>query len=218
VLVSHGTPGTSAAKKVTETIPIVMAVSGDAEKSGLIQHLARPGGNVTGLTYFASEQTGKRLEVLKEITPSLNRVAFLFNPENPVAGLELEGIENAAQSLRIEVQRFEVRSAADLNEAFSLIVKAGCGGVETAQDGMLVSNASIIAAAALNGRLPTVGEAFFASAGGLVGFGPNLAEMFRRAAYFVDRLLKGEKASDLPVERPTKFELPLISRLRKRLD
>src|SRR5215831_5628774 len=101
VLVTHGTPGINAAKKVTTKIPIVMAVSGDADKTGLIQHLARPGGNVTGLTYFASEQTSKRLEVLKEVVPSLSRVAFLFNPENPVAALELEGIESAAQSLKI---------------------------------------------------------------------------------------------------------------------
>jgi putative ABC transport system substrate-binding protein len=218
VLVTHGTPGTNAAKNVTSTIPIVMAVSGDAEKTGLVHSLARPGGNVTGLTYFASEQTSKRLEVLKEVIPSLGRVAFLFNPENPIAGLELEGIESAAQSLKIEFRAVEVRSAGDLNEAFSLIVKAGCNAVEYAQDGMLASNVSIIAAAALYNRLPAVGDAHFASAGGLLGFGPNLREMFRRAAYFVDRLLKGEKAADLPVERPSKFELAINLKTARALD
>jgi putative ABC transport system substrate-binding protein len=217
VLVTHGTPATGAAKKVTTTIPIVMAVSGDADRTGLIQHLARPGGNVTGLTYFASEQTSKRLELLTEVVPSLSRVAFLTNPGNPLARLELEAIDNAARSLKIEFWPIEVRSVADFNGAFALIVKTGCGAVESAEDGMLVANASIVAAAALNSRLPTVGEAFFPNVGGLLGFGPNLPEMFRRAAYFVDRLLKGEKASDLPVERPTKFELAVNLKTAKTL-
>jgi len=217
VLVTHGTPATKAAKKVTTTIPIVMAVSGDADRTGLIQHLARPGGNVTGLTYFASEQTSKRLELLTEVVPSLSRVAFLTNPGNPLARLELEAIDNAARYLKIEFRPIEVRSAADFNGAFALIVKTGCGAVEIAEDGMLVANASIVAAAALNSRLPTVGEAFFPNVDGLLGFGPNLLEMFRRAAYFVDRLLKGEKASDLPVERPTKFELAVNLKTAKTL-
>jgi putative ABC transport system substrate-binding protein len=217
VLVTHGTPGTSAAKNVTTTTPIVMAVSGDADRTGLIQYLARPGGNVTGLTYFASEQTSKRLELLKEVIPSLSRVAFLTNPDNPLARLELEAIENAARLLKIEFRTFGVRSVGEFNDAFSLIVKNGCDAVQTAQDGMLVANASIIAAAALNSRLPTVGEAFFPNAGGLLGFGPNLPEMFRRAAYFVDRLLKGKKPSDLPVERPTKFQIAINLKTAKAL-
>jgi len=194
-----------------------MAVSGDAKKTGLIQQLARLGGNVTGETFFASEQTSKRLELVKEVIPSLDRVAFIMNPGNSSARLELEAMESASRSLKIEFRTFEVQSAADFNDAFALIVKAGCRAVETAQDGMLVANASIIAAAALNSRLPTVGEAFFPSVGGLLGFGPNLSEMFRRAAYFVDRLLKGDKASDLPVERPTKFELAVNLRTAKTL-
>jgi putative ABC transport system substrate-binding protein len=217
VLVTHGTPGTIAAKRVTATIPIVMAVSGDADKTGLIQQLARPGGNITGETFFGAEQTSKRLELLKEVIPSLDRVAYLMNPGNPGVITELEAMESATRSLKIELRTFEVRSTANLNDAFSLIVKTWCRGVQTAQDGMLVANASIIAAAALNIRLPTVGEEFFPSVGGLLGFGPNLPEMFRRAAYFVDRLLKGDKPSDLPVERPTKFELVVNLRTARAL-
>jgi putative ABC transport system substrate-binding protein len=179
VLVTHGTPATSALKKVTATIPIVMAVSGDADRTGLIQNLARPGGNVTGMTYFASEQAGKRLELLRDVLPTLNRAAFLTNPENPLAKLELEAIEKSARSLKIEVRPFEVRSAADFNDAFSLIVKTGCNAVETAQDALLVVNISHIAAIALDNRLPTVGETFLPKAGGLLGFGPNLSEILR---------------------------------------
>jgi putative tryptophan/tyrosine transport system substrate-binding protein len=208
VLVTHGTPATSALKKATATIPIVMAVSGDAEKTGLIQTLARPGGNITGLTYFAAEQTSKRLEVMKEVIPSINRVAFLANPDNPVLlRLELPAMEDAVRLLKIKYETFEVRDPAELENVFSTIAKGNFDMVETSQDGMLVANAAGIAAIALKEHLPTIGESFFAGEGGLIGFGPELTAMFRRAAYYVDRLLKGEKAADLPVERPTRFEL-----------
>ena len=218
VLVTHGTPATSALKKTTATIPIVMATSGDADKTGLIQTLARPGGNVTGLTYFAGEQTSKRLEVMKEIIPSLNRVAFLTNPGNPVSRrLEQPALDDAVRSLKIMYETFEVRDPAELDNIFSTIAKGNFDMVEIAQDGMLVGNFASIATIALKEHLPAIGEASFADEGGLIAFGPDTTEMFRRAAYYVDRLIKGEKAADLPVERPTKYELSINLKTAKAL-
>jgi putative tryptophan/tyrosine transport system substrate-binding protein len=218
VLVTHGTPATNALKKATATIPIVMAVSGDAEKTGLIQTLARPGGNVTGLTYFAAEQAGKRLEVMKEVIPSINRVAWLTNPENlAMRRVELPGVEDAVRSLKITYKTFEVRDPAELAIVFSTIAKGNFDMVEIAQDGMLVGNFARIATLALKEHLPATGEVLFAAEGGLIDFGPDTTEMFRRAAYYVDRLLKGEKAADLPVERPTKYTLDINLKTAKAL-
>jgi len=217
LIVTHGTPATAAAKKVSAAIPIVMAVSGDADKTGLIQNLARPGGNVTGLTYFAAEQVGKRLEILEEVMPTVGRVAFLTNPENPIMKFDVDAAERAARSLNLVIQTFEVRSPADFESVFSMMTTRGFKAVEVDQDGMLTANAKIIAAITLKQGIASIGEASFATAGGLLGFGPNYGEMFRRAAYFVDRLLKGEKAADLPVERPTKFELVINLKTAKAL-
>src|SRR5690242_814154 len=200
VLVTHGTPATGALRTATATIPIVMAVSGDADKTGLIQTLARPGNNVTGLTYFAADQASKRLEVMKEIIPSISRVALLANPRNQVLPLELQAMEDAARSLKIVYQPFEIRDPAELDKVFSAIARRNFDVVETAQDALLVANAARIATTALKNHLPIIGESFFADEGGLIGFGPDTAAMFRRAAYYVDRLLKGDKAADLPVE------------------
>ena len=217
VIVTHGTPGTSAAKKVTNVVPIVMAVSGNADTTGLIQNLSRPGGNVTGLTYFGAEQVGKRLELVKEIMPTISRVALLVNPDNPRMAFDLEAIKVAARSLNLVVEPFTVRSPADFDNAFALMTTQGFQAVEVGQDAMLTANVKSIAAAALRQRVISVGEAPFPAAGGLVGFGPNFGEMFRRAAYFVDRLLKGAKAADLPVERPTMFELIINLKTAKAL-
>jgi putative ABC transport system substrate-binding protein len=141
VLVTHGTPATGALRQATATIPIVMAVSGDADKTGLIQTLARPGSNVTGLTYFAADQTSKRLEVMKEIIPSLHRVAFLANPRNQVLPLELQAMEDAVRSLKIAYEPFEVRNPVELDKIFSEIARHNFDVVQIAQDGMLVANA-----------------------------------------------------------------------------
>ena len=217
VLVTHGTPATGALRTATATIPIVMTVTGDADKTGLIQTLARPGSNVTGLTYFAADQTSKRLEVIKEIIPSINRVAFLVNPRNQVLPLELQAMEDAVRSLKMMYQPFDVRDPAELDKTFSTIAKLNFDVVETAQDGMLVANAARIASIALKNHLPTIGESFLADEGGLIGFGPDVAVMFRRAAYYVDKLLKGAKAADLPVERPNKYELNINLKTAKAL-
>jgi putative tryptophan/tyrosine transport system substrate-binding protein len=180
VLVTHGTPATSALKNATATIPIVMAVSGDADKTGLIQTLARPGGNITGLTYFAAEQASKRLEVMKEVIPSINRMALLANPGNPAdMRLELSAIEDAVRSLKIMYKTFEVRDPAELDNVFSTIANGNFDMVEIAQDGMLVGNFVRIATLALKHHLPAIGEVLFANEGGLIDFGPDTTEMFR---------------------------------------
>jgi putative tryptophan/tyrosine transport system substrate-binding protein len=217
VLVTHGTPATGALRTATATIPIVMAVTGDADKTGLIQTLARPGNNVTGLTYFAADQTSKRLEVMKEVIPSISRVALLANPRNQVLPLEMQAMEDGVRSLKITYQPFEVRDPAELDKTFSTIAKRNFNAVEIAQDGMLVANAARIATIALKNNLPTIGESFLADKGGLIGFGPDNTAMFRRAAYYVDRLLKGDKAADLPVERPNKYELNVNLKTAKAL-
>jgi putative ABC transport system substrate-binding protein len=217
VLVTHGTPATGALRTATATIPIVMAVSGDADKTGLIQTLARPGNNVTGLTYFAADQASKRLEVMKEIIPSISRVALLANPRNQVLPLELQAMEVAARSLKMVYQPFEIRDPAELDKTFSTIAKRNFNAVEIAQDGMLVANAARIATIALKNHLPTIGESFLADEGGLIGFGPDITAMYRRAAYYVDRLLKGDKAANLPVERPNKYELNINLKTAKAL-
>jgi len=144
VLVTHGTPATGALRTATATIPIVMAVTGDADKTGLIQTLARPGNNVTGLTYFAADQTSKRLEVMKEIIPSINRVALLANPRNQVLPLELQAMEDGVRSLKMMYQPFEVRDPAELDKTFSTIAKRNFDAVEIAGDGMLNANAARI--------------------------------------------------------------------------
>jgi putative tryptophan/tyrosine transport system substrate-binding protein len=217
LIVTHGTPATTAVKKVSTVIPIVMAVSGDADKTGLIQNLARPGSNVTGLTYFAAEQVGKRLEFVKEVMPRIERVALLANPENPLTKFDVEAAKSAARSLNLVLETFEARSPADFDSAFSIMTTRGFKAVQVDQDGMLTANAKTIAAIALKHGTTSVGEAPFAAAGGVLGFGPNYSEMFRRAAYFVDSLLKGLKPDDLPVERPTKFELAINLKTAKAL-
>ena len=217
VLVTHGTPATGALRTATATIPIVMAVTGDADKTALIQTLARPGNNVTGLTYFAADQTSKRLELMKEIVPSIKRVALLANPKNQVLPLELQAMEDAVRSLKMMYQPFEVRDPAELDKTLSTIAKRNFDMVEIAGDGMLGANAALIATIALKNHLPTIGESFFADQGGLIGFGPDITAMFHRAAYYVDRLLKGDKAADLPVERPNKYELNINLKTAKAL-
>jgi putative ABC transport system substrate-binding protein len=218
VLVTHGTPATSALKKASARIPIVMAVSGDADKTGLIHTLARPGGNVTGLTYFAAEQASKRLELMKEVIPSITRVAWLTNLSNAaILRPELPAMEAAVRSLKVMYKPFDIQNPADLDNVISTIAKDNFDMVQIAQDGMLVGNFARIATIALKEHLPTVSESYFADEGGLIGLGPDITEMFRRAAYYVDRLLKGEKAADLPVERPTKYELNINLKTAKAL-
>ena len=208
VIVTGGTPGTRAAKQATATIPIVMAVSGDAVATGLIASLARPGGNITGTTYFDPELHAKRLELLKATVPRATRIGALINPDNPqTMASTLPALRRAAESMKVELFLFEARSPSEFEGAISAMTKERVEAVEIADDPMFLGNLRAIADIVASRRLPSTGAKEFAEAGGLLGYGVNFAETFRRAAYFVDKLLKGAKPNDLPVEQATKFEL-----------
>ncbi len=206
VIVTHGTPGVMAAKQATSTIPIVMAVVGDALGSGLVSSLARPGGNVTGLTFFQPELLAKRLELLKETMPDLTDVGILLNLANPMNEPALPQVAQVAQSLKLELHQFDVRGPAEFEGAFADMAAKRVRALVVFDDAMLLANAPALAALALKQRLPSCGWIDFAVAGGLMAYGVSFPDMFRRAATFVDKILKGAKPADLPVERATKFE------------
>lgn len=205
VLVTYGTPGIRAAKSATTAIPIVMAASADAVATGLVGSLARPDGNVTGLTIFGPEITAKRLELLKEAVPRAQKVAVLFNPDTKGAGFQ--PMEIAFRSFNVELQRIGVRGPGEFAGAFSAMVTKRVDAVLVTQEPMLNAYPKEIADLASKHRLPSIGFNDLADAGGLLGYGVNFLDLYRRAAHYVDKLLKGAKPADLPIERPTKFEL-----------
>jgi ABC-type uncharacterized transport system substrate-binding protein len=217
VLVTHGTPGTLAAKRATTVIPIVMAVSGDAVGTGLVPSLARQGGNITGSTFLASELSAKRLDLLKQAFPGVTQVGVLLNPDNPLNAPMLQAMDVAAKGLHVRIWRFEARGPNDFDAAFSAIAKTRVDAIMINQDPILVSSPKRIADLALKWRLPSIAFNEFAEAGGLIGYGVNIPEMFRRGAYFVDKILKGARPGDLPIEQPTKFELVINLKTAKTL-
>jgi putative tryptophan/tyrosine transport system substrate-binding protein len=206
VIVTHGTPGILAAKQATATIPIVMASSGDAEASGLVASLARPGGNVTGMTFFNPELAAKRFELLKETLPGLTEVGLLLNQANPINEPIVPTIKLTAQAHALQVHPFGVRGPAEFEGAFAAMAAKRVGAVVIIDDATLIANAPAVARLALQQHLPSSGWPDYAVAGGFIGYGANFPDMFRRAATFVDKILKGTKPTDLPVERATKFE------------
>lgn len=217
VLVTYGAPGTRAAKGATTTIPIVIAATGDAVAMGLVASLARPGGNVTGSTYFIQDLFAKRLELLKQALPRVNQVAVLLNPGNPANLTNIKTMEIAAKSMNVDLHRFEARGPEEFESAFAAVAQKGVDAVQVLEDAMLNANVKGTAELAARHRLPSVGFADFARAGGMVGYGVNILELFRRVAYFVDRILKGTKPADLPVEQPTRFELVVNVKTAKAL-
>jgi len=217
VLVTHGVPGTLAAKRATDTIPIVIGVIGEAVASGAVEGLARPGGNITGSSFFVPELNAKRLEVLKEAFPRLRRVAVLVNRDNPVNVPVLRAMEHTAQALKIQLQPVEVRDPADLENNVATVVKGHAGALTVHEDPLLIAQAERIANLARRNRLPTIGFVEYARVGGLLAFGVNFADLWRRAAFFVDKIVKGVKPADLPVEQPTKFELVINLKTAKTL-
>ena len=217
VIVTHGTPGTRAAKGATTTIPIVMAISGDAVATGLVVSLPRPGGNITGSTFFDPELSAKQIELLKEILPRITRVAVLVNPDNPVIGPMSKAIEVTTKSLNLGLQQFAVRGPNEFENAFSAMVQKSVEAVAIQEDGMLNANVRTAGDLAMRKRLPLIGNTEVPRAGGVLGYGVNFPEVFRRAAYFVDKILKGAKPADLPVEQPTVFELVINMKTAKAL-
>ena len=217
VLVTQGTPSAFAAKRATTTIPIVMPGVADPVASGLVASLARPGGNITGFTYFVDELNAKRLELLKETFPRITRIAVLSNPDNPATGPMLKAMGLAAKSLKLSLEHFDVRAPDDIESAFAAMGAKKIDAVAVVDDSILNINAKGIADLAAQRRLPSIGIPELANAGGLIGYGINILEMYRRAALLVDKILKGAKPSELPIERPTTFEMVINLKTAKAL-
>jgi putative ABC transport system substrate-binding protein len=208
VIVAEGTLAPLAAKRATSSIPIVMTVAGDPLGSGLVASLARPGGNVTGMSLMAPDLGGKRLELLKELLPRLARVAVLWNATNPYAALVYKETQAAGRTMGIEVQSLEVRSADDFDSAFEAVRQQHSDALITVEDPLTGAYQKRIVDFAAIDRLPSLyGFRENVLAGGLISYGANFADLFRRAAGYVDKILKGAKPADLPVQQPTKFEL-----------
>jgi putative tryptophan/tyrosine transport system substrate-binding protein len=206
-IVTHGTPGSLAARRATTTIPIVMAISGDAVATGLVQSIARPGANITGSTFFFPELNAKRLELLKEAMPRIRPVGVLVNPDNPSYLPALKAMEAAAKSLQLEIHPFEVKEPAQFAGAFSVMAERRMDAVAVVDDRMLIAGGTTIANLAIARGLPVIGGTDIIAGGGLMAYAVDFAPMYRRAAAFVDKILKGTSPADLPVEQATKFEL-----------
>ena len=208
VIVGSGTPPVQALQGATRTIPIVMANVGDPVGAGIVGSLARPGGNITGLSLLATELSAKRLELLKEALPRLARVAVLWNPNNASVHLKFRETVSAARLLGLQLQSLEARVPGDLETQFQAAARARTDALITADDQFLSSQRVKIVSLAMHHRLPVASEfREFAEAGGLCSYGPSLIDLARRTAIYVDKILKGAKPADLPVEQPTKFEL-----------
>ena len=208
VIVTHSAPGALAAKQATTTnpIPVVMTNVGDAVGSGIVTSLARPGGNITGDTFFVTELVAKRLEVLKSAIPRARRVAVLANPDNAATGQYLQIMEIAAKDLNVASLMFHARGPADLDGAFAAMTKESVDALSVIEDVVLIASFKRIAELAVKQRLPSISFIEYADAGGLFGYGANFLALYRRAAIFVDKILKGAKPGDIPIERPTTFE------------
>ena len=214
-----GNPASLAAKQATSSIPIVTVTGPDPVELGLVRSLARPGGNVTGVTSMSSELSAKRLGLLKELLPHVSRVAVFFDLAAPGSMLNVRDMEGAARSIGVVLQRVPVRpDPATYEAAFIAVERAGAGAVTIVQSAAFLSGYRRIAELALVHRLPCGGgNREFAEAGGLVSYGPDIADLFRRGAVYVDKILKGAKPGDLPVEQPTKFELVINLKTAKAL-
>jgi putative tryptophan/tyrosine transport system substrate-binding protein len=208
VIVAASPPATQAARQATSTIPIVFTVSGDPVAEGFVASLARPGGNLTGLATMSPELVGKQLEMLKAVAPKVSRVAVLKNPKQPSHARVVQQAEGAARALGLQVQILEARNPSEIEAAFAAMTRQRAGGLLVLRDAEFRANRAQIVGFAAKHRLPAVyGLREQAEAGGLIAYGASVPHNFRRAATYVDRILKGAKPADLPVEQPTKFEL-----------
>jgi putative ABC transport system substrate-binding protein len=218
VIVAVGGRATQDAQQATRTIPIVMSVVIDPLGSGLVASLARPGGNVTGLTIMASDVVGKQFEVVKEVVPKVSRVALLWNPANPGSAPQVREAEGAARALGVRLQTLEARDPQEIDSAFAAMTKERAGALVVLSDAILLNQRRQIAELAAKSRLPAVYTLReHAEAGGLMAYGANPLDLERRAATYVDKILKGAKPADLPVEQSTKFELIINLKTAKAL-
>ena len=209
VIVTSGTPQVVAAKQATSVIPIVFAAAGDPVGTGLVASLARPGGNVTGSSLQATDLAGKRLELLREIVPGLRRLAIMANSDSPAPVVEMREVQATAATLGLEVVTSEIRRPDDIAPAFEAF-KGRADAIYICNDPLVTTNRIRISTLAMGVRLPTMFNVReFVEVGGLISYGPNFLYLYRRAADFVDKILRGTKPADIPVEQPTKYDLVL---------
>jgi putative ABC transport system substrate-binding protein len=218
LIVAVATPGARAAKQATATIPVVMVGVGDPVGLGYVASLARPGGNITGLSSMSVDLGPKRLELLKETIPRVSRVGLMWNPADPARALEVRETQAAAEKLGLRLQSIEVRSPEEIERAFSAMPRERLDALIVQQDPLTILHRARIAGLTVKSRLPAI-SVFreFPEAGGLMAYGTNLADLYRRAATYVDKILKGAKPADLPVEQPTRFELVINLKTAKAL-
>ncbi len=217
VVITHGAVGTRAAAQATKTIPIVIADGPDPVALGFAASFARPGGNLTGSTSFQSEISAKRFELLKETVPRIKRVALLFNPLNSGNAVVLPEIDAAAKHMKVELHQFSAKGLEEFPTALAAMAKKRVDAAVIAEDPLFNANVGAIAALAASHRLPTSGLTTLADAGGLLGYGANRMVVYGRAAFFIDKILKGAKPGDIPVERATRFELIINLKTAKAL-
>lgn len=217
-IVTSGTPATLAIKKATTTIPVVVAIIGDPVPTGVVASYARPGGNITGLSYHFPELMAKRVDVLKEAVPRLTRVAILRNPKNQTAPSALGAIEQMARALKLELNPFDVRDATEFDAAFLEITRWRSDGIVVLDDPMLIANGRALALLATKHRLPLIGNQRLAEAGALLGYGTDVIVVFRQSAALVDKVLKGAKPADLPIQQAERVELTVNRKTAKVLE
>jgi putative ABC transport system substrate-binding protein len=218
VILTGATVGALAAKQATNTIPIVVVTTGDFVASGLVSSLARPGGNLTGLTALGQELSGKRLQLLKEAVPGISRVAVLSNPNNPDSRLSVNDVETAAPTVGVQPQVHEVGEPTGFDGAFQAMSQARVDGLMVLTDAMFLTYRKRIVELSAKSRLPTMYPiSEFTNAGGLMFYGASFPAMYRRAAFYVDKILKGAKPADLPVEQPTKFDFVINLKAAKQI-
>jgi putative ABC transport system substrate-binding protein len=207
VIVADSTLAAQSVKRASSTIPIVMALVADPVGSGLVTNLAHPGGNVTGLSMMHTDLTAKRLQLLKEAIPGLRRVAVLWNPDTPPHTQAIRELKATAPSLSLEVNFVDARTIEEIGQAFSAVSRAHGQAVYVIEDPFFFIHRTMLLKLASKARLPVSGGMQFADVGGLMSYGTNLGDLFRRSAGYVDKILKGAKPGDLPIEQPTKFDL-----------
>jgi putative ABC transport system substrate-binding protein len=218
VIVVQSTPAAQAVKRATSTIPIVISIVSDPVGSGLVASLAHPGGNITGLSTMATELSAKRLQLLKEAIPRLARVAVLWNPDTPTYIKAIEDLKAVAPSLSIELSFVSVRTPEEIGPAFSAVSRARAEALYIIPDAFFFAHRKTLLKLGSKAQLPVIyGERHFADAGALMSYGPNVADMFRQSAGYVDKILKGAKPGDLPIEQPTRFELVVNLKTAKAL-
>jgi len=219
VIITGGTIATRPAKQATNTIPIIMAYDSNPVESGIIASLARPGGNITGLASLSNELSGKRLELLQQAVPKLTRVEVFVNPSDPGAVTAVKELEPVAKGLGLSVYPFEIRNPEDIDKGFQAAIKIRAGALMAIGDPITFTHRKRVVDLAIRNHLPSIhGQIQFIEAGALMVYGPNEADMYRRTANFVDKILKGTKPAELPVEQPIKFELIINLKAAKQIN